>query len=66
MHQACYGKSPGNGAFSTNPAEVDEAHARVVADGFDSETEPFDAFWGQPYASLRDPDGVHVDLYAAL
>jgi catechol 2,3-dioxygenase-like lactoylglutathione lyase family enzyme len=49
-----------------SPAEVDEAHARVVAAGFDSDTEPFDAFWGQRYASLRDPDGVPVDLYAAL
>jgi catechol 2,3-dioxygenase-like lactoylglutathione lyase family enzyme len=25
-----------------------------------------DAFWGQRYAQLRDPDGVPVDLYAAL
>jgi hypothetical protein len=25
-----------------------------------------DAFWGQRYAQLRDPDGVPVDLYATL
>jgi catechol 2,3-dioxygenase-like lactoylglutathione lyase family enzyme len=49
-----------------SPAEVDEVYARVIAAGFDGEKEPWDAFWGQRYASLRDPDGVGVDLYAAL
>jgi catechol 2,3-dioxygenase-like lactoylglutathione lyase family enzyme len=47
-------------------AEVDEVYARVVAAGFAGEKEPWDAFWGQRYAQLRDPDGVPVDLYAAL
>ena len=47
-------------------AEVDEAYARVTGAGFDGEKEPWDAFWGQRYAQLRDPDGVPVDLYAAL
>ena len=28
--------------------------------------EPFDAFWGQRYATVRDPDGNAVDLFAAL
>jgi uncharacterized glyoxalase superfamily protein PhnB len=49
-----------------SPAEVDETYARVVAAGFESEKEPWDAFWGQHYAQLRDPDGVPVDLYASL
>lgn len=49
-----------------SPAEVDELHRRAVAAGFDSEKEPWDAFWGQRYAQLADPDGVPVDLYAAL
>ena len=48
------------------PAEVDEVYTRVVAAGFEGEKEPWDAFWGQRYAQLRDPDGVPVDLYAAL
>ena len=48
-----------------SPAEVDELHERVVAAGFESEKEPWDAFWGQRYALLVDPDGVHVNLYAA-
>jgi uncharacterized glyoxalase superfamily protein PhnB len=49
-----------------SPAEVDEVYARVVAAGFDGEKEPWDAFWGHRYAQLRDPDGVGVDLFAAL
>lgn len=48
-----------------NPAEVDEIYARVTGAGFHGEREPFDAFWGQRYASVLDPDGVPVDLYAA-
>lgn len=46
------------------PAELDELYARVTAAGFHGEKEPWDAFWGQRYAQLRDPDGVPVDLYA--
>ena len=49
-----------------SPAEVDELHAKAKAAGFDAEKEPWDAFWGQRYAQLRDPDGVPVDLYAPL
>ena len=49
-----------------SPAEVDETYARATAAGFHGEKEPWDAFWGQRYAQLADPDGVPVDLYAAL
>jgi uncharacterized glyoxalase superfamily protein PhnB len=49
-----------------SPAEVDELYERAAAAGFDTEKEPWDAFWGQRYAQLRDPDGVGVDLYASL
>jgi uncharacterized glyoxalase superfamily protein PhnB len=49
-----------------SPAEVDELYGSAVAAGFEGEKEPWDAFWGQRYAQLRDPDGVPVDLYAAL
>ena len=48
-----------------SPAEVDETYARVTAAGFHGEKEPWDAFWGQRYAQLADPDGVPVDLYAS-
>jgi catechol 2,3-dioxygenase-like lactoylglutathione lyase family enzyme len=50
----------------SSPAEVDETHARVVAAGFDSKTEPYDAFWGQRYATVVDPDGNAVDVFASL
>jgi uncharacterized glyoxalase superfamily protein PhnB len=49
-----------------SPAEVDELYARVVKAGFEGDKEPWDAFWGHRYAQLRDPDGVPVDLFAAL
>jgi uncharacterized glyoxalase superfamily protein PhnB len=49
-----------------SPGEVDEVYRRVTDAGFHGEKEPWDAFWGQRYAQLRDPDGVPVDLYAAL
>ena len=48
------------------PAEVDETYRRVVEAGFPSRKEPWDAFWGQRYAQVSDPDGTPVDLFAAL
>ncbi|WP_254126881.1 VOC family protein [Aquihabitans sp. G128] len=50
----------------SSPAEVDEVHAALVAGGARSHLEPFDAFWGQRYATLHDPDGNGIDLFAAL
>jgi catechol 2,3-dioxygenase-like lactoylglutathione lyase family enzyme len=49
-----------------SPADVDDLYRRVVEAGFTGEKEPWDAFWGQRYAQLLDPDGVPVDLYAPL
>jgi catechol 2,3-dioxygenase-like lactoylglutathione lyase family enzyme len=49
-----------------SPSDVDETYARAVDAGFHGEKEPWDAFWGQRYAQLQDPDGTGVDLYAAL
>lgn len=46
--------------------EVDETHARIVDAGFRSKAAPFDAFWGQRYATVLDPDGNAVDLFADL
>ncbi|GAB2647074.1 VOC family protein [Gordonia jinhuaensis] len=48
------------------PADVDAAHARLIALGYRSHHEPFDAFWGQHYAAVLDPDGAPVDFYAPL
>lgn len=47
------------------PADVDATYAALAADGFGSR-EPWDAFWGQRYANVHDPDGTQVDLYAPL
>jgi uncharacterized glyoxalase superfamily protein PhnB len=48
-----------------SPAEVDEVYSHVTGAGFEGVKEPWDAFWGQRYALLRDPDGVEVNLYAS-
>lgn len=47
-------------------AEVDAVHADLLAAGAPSALDPFDAPWGQRYASVTDPDGGGVDLYAPL
>ena len=49
-----------------SPADVDTAYERVVSAGFAGHLAPFDAFWGQRYAVVHDPDGTPVDLYAPL
>lgn len=48
------------------PAEVDAAFAELTAAGYAAHVEPWDAHWGQRYATLLDPDGNSVDLFAAL
>ncbi len=65
--------SPGGGAGRIglavslpDPAGVDELFAKLTAAGHHGELEPFDAPWGQRYASVNDPDGNGVDLYAPL
>ena len=49
-----------------SPGDVDALHARLVDEGFRSKKEPWDAFWGQRYAQVLDPDGNQVDLFAPL
>ena len=54
-----------NVAFDAGtPAEVDAACERVRAAGFTVSADPYDAFWGQRYATLLDPDGNSVDVFA--
>ena len=50
----------------SSPPAVDELYAELVKSGGLAHQEPWDAFWGQRYAQLRDPDGNGVDLYANL
>ncbi len=66
------GWRPGSGgrvglAFAVpDAAAVDAAYAELTAAGHHGELEPFDAFWGMRYASVRAPDGTGVDLFAPL
>lgn len=48
------------------PDGVDAAWDAVTTAGYTGHLEPWDAFWGQRYAVVHDPDGTTVDLYANL
>lgn len=48
-----------------SPAEVDATFRAVLAGGHRAKAEPWDAFWGQRYACVLDPDGNQIDLFAA-
>ena len=48
------------------PAAVDATHERLVAAGHRSKVAPFDAPWGQRYATVLDPADTGVDLFAPL
>jgi uncharacterized glyoxalase superfamily protein PhnB len=47
-----------------SPAEVDAAYDELVAAGYSGHKAPWDAFWGQRYAMVDDPDGNVIDLFA--
>jgi uncharacterized glyoxalase superfamily protein PhnB len=49
-----------------SPAEVDGLYRALTAAGARGHKEPWDAFWGQRYAQIEDPDGSVVDLFAPL
>ena len=49
-----------------NPDAVDALYALVLQEGYQGYKAPWDAFWGQRYAVVIDPDGNHVDLFASL
>ena len=55
---------PGLAFLCDSAAEVDQLYAELVAEGFEGHKEPWDAFWGQRYAVLVDPDNHLVDLFA--
>ncbi|GAA1903431.1 VOC family protein [Streptantibioticus ferralitis] len=48
------------------PAEVDSVYAELTGAGYEGHKEPWDAFWGQRYAVVHDPDGNAVELFADL
>ena len=49
-----------------SPADVDRTYDELVALGYEGHRSPWDAFWGQRYAVVHDPDGNGVDLFAPL
>jgi uncharacterized glyoxalase superfamily protein PhnB len=49
-----------------NVADVNETYSRVTGAGFTGKKEPYDAFWGQRYGTVADPDGNVIDLFAPL
>lgn len=46
--------------------DVDATYRELVEAGYRGHKEPWDAFWGQRYACIEDPDGNVVDLFAQL
>lgn len=49
-----------------SPAEVDALYDAVIAAGYTGHKMPWDAFWGQRYAVVVDPDGNLIDLFAPV
>ena len=49
-----------------SPVEVDATHRKLVGAGYASHKDPWDAFWGQRYSIVVDPDGNHVSLFSPL
>jgi catechol 2,3-dioxygenase-like lactoylglutathione lyase family enzyme len=60
------GESHGGAFRCESPEEVDQVYAELLGAGATGQKEPWDAFWGQRYAQLKDPDGTVIDLYAPL
>jgi catechol 2,3-dioxygenase-like lactoylglutathione lyase family enzyme len=49
-----------------SPSEVDAVFEKITAAGHPATLKPYDAPWGQRYATVADPDGNWVDLFAPL
>lgn len=49
-----------------SPQDVDRVYRELIDAGTEPHKEPWDAFWGQRYAELKDPDGNVIDLFAPL
>lgn len=49
-----------------SPAKLDRIYDLLTQNDFHSVKEPWDAFWGQRYASILDPDENQIDLFAEL
>jgi catechol 2,3-dioxygenase-like lactoylglutathione lyase family enzyme len=47
-----------------SPSGLDTLYETLVSSGYTGHKAPWDAFWGQRYAMLHDPDGNAVDLFS--
>lgn len=48
------------------PAQVDALFEMLTGAGHPGTLKPFDAPWGQRYATVSDPDGTSIDLFCPL
>lgn len=70
--QEIYGTEPNPSNHSNiailydNAEEIDGIVENIRAAGFTIVKEPWDAFWGQHYAVVEDPDGYRIDLFCRL
>ncbi|MEO6578761.1 MAG: VOC family protein [Candidatus Limnocylindria bacterium] len=61
------GSPRGSLAFlCADASKVDRLYAELTANGAAGQRAPWDAVWGQRYATVGDPDGNAVDLFAWL
>jgi uncharacterized glyoxalase superfamily protein PhnB len=49
-----------------SPTDVDRVYRELLEAGAEGLREPWNAFWGQRYAQVKDPDGNVIDLFAPL
>ena len=45
---------------------VDDLYNKLVEQGYREKVKPWDAFWGQRYSSVFDPDQNQIDIFADL
>ncbi len=48
------------------PSEVDLIFETIIARKYKAIKKPWDAFWGQRYATVLDPDNNQIDLFSDL
>ena len=54
-------------SFSLETIEdVDKTYQEILKFGQEGVTAPHDAFWGERFASVLDPDGNQVDFYCKI
>ncbi|MBP2100353.1 VOC family protein [Enterococcus rivorum] len=73
MVEGIYGFVPSNQGekielafLCDSPEQVDSTCEKMIAFGYDLFKEPWDAFWGQRYAIIKDLDNNLLALFANL